>query len=420
MTKIRLFKKLKIILSCVILLLSIIFAYWYIVKPPAVEIVNISEVQPDTHMAKMTTSERSERPAKSSGTMKTSDIPARQKDSVQTIDVEKDAKPDIKEVTKSIEFLEMLEKQSAFGNQSNFKNGIANTASELSQEEKFQLIREGISYYDSLLESGSVNFFMQSSSVPDPTEPGRASEGTWQDLSEGTWQGSFEFSGNRIRGTVNQSSAQQGGGNILLPTTEEFAYDGETFERLSTFEKLSNIHVGPSMQRQSDVSYNEFYDPRFWGWNMTGQGTFTDLFDSLAVKNIQSVEMNDTVLYHVTGTFQGAATFDTWINPEKSYRPERFMFSGLSGEGGQVRITKDYNFQEVAPDLWFPESGQSTTTVIDASGQETDIKIDTIRFSDVKINEHILSSRFNVDPPPGTTVYDDRSGESFKVPKEED
>ena len=419
MTKIRLYKKLKITLSCVILLLSIIFAYWYIVKHPTVEIVNIPEKQPSTYTGKMSTPELSETPAKNSDTKATRDISTRPKNSVQTIDVEKDAKPDIKEVTKSIDFLEMLEKQSAAGNQSNFKNGTADTGSELSQEEILQLIREGISYYDSLLESGSVNFFMQSSSAPDPIELGRASEGTWQDLSEGTWQGSFEFSGNRIRGTVNQSSAQHGGANLLLPTTEEFAYDGETFEKLSTFESLSNIHVGPSMQRKSDVSYNEFYDPRFWGWNMTGQGTFTDLFDSLDVKNIQSVEMNDTVLYHVTGTFQGAATFDTWINPEKSYRPERFMFSGMIGEKGQVRITKDYNFQEVAPDLWFPESGQSTTTVIDAAGQETDIKIDTIRFSNVKINEHILSSRFNVDPPPGTTVYDDRSGESFKVPKEE-
>ena len=97
------------------------------------------------------------------------DIPTRQTNSAWTIVIEKDAKPDIKEVTKSVDFLEMLEKQSAAGNQSDFKNGTADTGSELSQEELYQLIREGISYYDSLLESGSVDFFMQTSSAfPDP------------------------------------------------------------------------------------------------------------------------------------------------------------------------------------------------------------------------------------------------------------
>lgn len=43
----------------------------------------------------------------------------------------------------------MLEMQSAAGNQCNFKNGTADTRSELNQEEIFQLNREGISYYDS-------------------------------------------------------------------------------------------------------------------------------------------------------------------------------------------------------------------------------------------------------------------------------
>ena len=418
MTKIRSFKIWKITVLSVSLLLGALFTYWYLVKHPAVEIVNIPAAQLNTHTDKMSMSELSETPAQSSDTTEGSNIPTQERNSVQMTNVDKDTKTNLKEVTKSIDFLEMLEKQSAAQNQSNAKNGATDTEFELSQEEKYQLIREGISYYDSLLESGSVEFFLESSSAPDPREPGSTSEGTWIDLSEGTWQGSFEFSGNRIRGTVRQNTIQHGDVSVLLPTTEEFAYDGETFENLSTFEKVLKTQVDPSMQRQSDVSYNEFYDPRFWGWNMTGQGTFTELFDSLEIKNIQSVEMNNTELYHVTGIFQSVVTFDTWINPKKSYRPERFMFSGPRSEGGQVRFIKDYNFQEVVPDLWFPESGKSTTTVIDAAGQETDIKTDTIRFSNMKINEHIPASRFSLDPPPGTSVYDDRSGESFKVPKE--
>ena len=71
---------------------------------------------------------------------------------------------------------------------------------------------------------------------------------------------------------------------------------------------------------------------------MTGQGTFTDFFDSLDVKNIRSVEMNDIELYHVTGILRGAANFETWINPEKNYRPERFMYSSPSGGEGQLRV----------------------------------------------------------------------------------
>ena len=382
MSKIGSFKKWNITVLSVSLLLSVLFASWYIVKHPTVEIVNIPVKQPSTDTGKMSTPELSETLANLS-------------------------KPDLKEVTKSIEFLEMLEKQSAAGNQSNFKNGTTDTGSELSQEEIYQLIREGISYYDSLLDSGSVDFFMQTSSAPDPNMEMRRA-------TEGTWNGTFAFSGNRLRGSVNQNSTQYDNGESLqFSSTEEFAYDGETFER------LWNRHDGYLLERKSDFSYNVFYDPRWWGWNMRGQGTFTDLFDSLDVKNIQSVEMNDIELYHVTGILHSVSIIETWINPEKNYRPERFMFSSPSDGEWQLRVIRDFNFQEIAPDLWFPESGQSTTTIIDAAGQETDIQIQTMRFSNVRLNEHMPSSRFNLDPPPGTTVYDKRSRESFKVPMEE-
>ena len=415
MTKIRSFKKWKITVLSVSLLLGALFAYWYIVKHPAVEIVNISEQQPSTYMGKMSTPELSETPAKSSGTMKTPDIPTQPKNSVQTIVVEKDAKPDFEGVTKSIDFLEMLEKQSAAGDQSNFKNGTADTGSELSQEELYQLIREGISYYDSLLESGSVDFFMQTSTLPFPGGveilpgilPGM------RRMPETTKNGSFEFSGNRLRGAVSGHTIQyDDSGETTYSNNENFAYDGETFERLVPAAK------GFALIRSSDASYDSFYDPRWWGWNMQGQGTFSDVFDSLNVKNIQSVELNGNEVYHVTSIESNGGTFDLWINPEKNYRPELFVGTS-SSEEGQTRTIRNFNFQEVAPDLWFPESAQATTTVIDTGGQETDILTHTIRFSNFKINQHIPSSRFNLDPLPRTTVYDRRSRESFKVPKEE-
>ena len=70
----------------------------------------------------------------------------------------------------------------------------------------------------------------------------------------------------------------------------------------------------------------------------------------------------------------------------------------------QIRVIKDFNFQEVAPDFWFSESGQSTTIFIDPAGQETVIRIQTMRFSNVRFNEHMPSSCFNIEPPTGTTV----------------
>ena len=401
MTKISSFKKWNITVLSVSLLLGVLFASWYIVKNPTVEIVNLPVKQLSIHTGKMSTPELSEAPANLSST--------------RTIVIKKDAKPDIKAVMKGIDFLEALEKQNASKNKSGMKNGTADTGSELSQEELYQLIREGISYYDSLLESGSVDFFMQTSTLPFPGGveilpgilPGM------RRMPETTKNGSFEFSGNRLRGAVSGHTIQyDDSGETTYSNNENFAYDGETFERLVPAAK------GFALIRSSDASYDSFYDPRWWGWNMQGQGTFSDVFDSLNVKNIQSVELNGNEVYHVTSIESNGGTFDLWINPEKNYRPELFVGTS-SSEEGQTRTIRNFNFQEVAPDLWFPESAQATTTVIDTGGQETDILTHTIRFSNFKINQHIPSSRFNLDPLPRTTVYDRRSRESFKVPKEE-
>ena len=414
MTKIGSFKKWNITVLSVSLLLGVLFASWYRVKHPAVEIVNVP-TSPDTHTAEMSTPKLSDTSAKPSDTSATRDIPTRQKDGVPPIGIKKDAKPDIKAVMKGIDFLEALEKQNASKNKSGMKNGTADTGSELSQEELYQLIREGISYYDSLLESGSVDFFMQTSTLPFPGGveilpgilPGM------RRMPETTKNGSFEFSGNRLRGAVSGHTIQyDDSGETTYSNNENFAYDGETFERLVPAAK------GFALIRSSDASYDSFYDPRWWGWNMQGQGTFSDVFDSLNVKNIQSVELNGNEVYHVTSIESNGGTFDLWINPEKNYRPELFVGTS-SSEEGQTRTIRNFNFQEVAPDLWFPESAQATTTVIDTGGQETDILTHTIRFSNFKINQHIPSSRFNLDPLPRTTVYDRRSRESFKVPKEE-
>lgn len=172
------------------------------------------------------------------------------------------------------------------------------------------------------------------------------------------------------------------------------------------------------MGRDSDVQYIPAHDPRFWGWDLNGnRQPLVNLIDTLNVQSIEPVDWNSRQIYHVIGTLQDVVNVELWLNPEKSYRPERFMFS-TPGEK-VTRVTKDFNFQEVAPDLWFPESAHAVTTIINTeTGTETDIHPQSMYLTNVRINEHIPSHRFALDPPPGATVFDGRSRETFKVPED--
>ena len=71
-----------------------------------------------------------------------------------------------------------------------------------SEEELLQLIREGIAYYDSLLESGRVDFLRETTSV--------ASDGLpeMERAPSGTWKGTFEFSGRKMRCVVTRDAIQ--------------------------------------------------------------------------------------------------------------------------------------------------------------------------------------------------------------------
>ena len=273
----------------------------------------------------------------------------------------------------------------------------------LSQDEHFQLVREGVSYYDSLLESGSVDFFLQTSSVAYPGRPRAPS---------GTWEGTFEFSGGRFRATITEDVTQyELNMTRTIGGTRQYAYDGETFEYLRDTQR------GPLMERDSDVQYNPSHDPRFWGWDLNGnRKPLVNLIDTLNVQNIEPVDWDGRQTYYITGTLQDTVNVELWLNPGKSYRPERSMFS-VPGEKTRTRVTKDFSFQEVAPDLWFPESAHAVTTIIDTeTGAETDIHTESIRLTNMRINEHIPSHRFALDAPPGATVFDGRSRETFKVP----
>ncbi len=105
---------------------------------------------------------------------------------------------------------------------------------------------------------------------------------------------------------------------------------------------------------------------------------------------------------------------ELWLNPEKSYRPEQFVFRNATGS-----FIREYDFQEVVPELWFPVSASSVVQAIDpATGAKTDVLTQSISITDVRLNEPIPSHRFVIEPQPGTNVYDRRTRESFRVAEE--
>ena len=311
--------------------------------------------------------------------------------------------PDTKEVEEAISFLDGLQQETRLENTGTNPKGIESNGT-LSQDEMFELVREGISYYDSFVESASVKFSLVITSIDYP--------GILRAPS-GTWDGIFEFSGSLVRGTLTENITQYGGrlGETQRSGTQEFAYNGETFEM------LRDTLNGTKLTRGNNVVYNKSHDPRFWGWNLSGDEPLTAFIDSIDIENIQPVEWNGSQVYHVKGSMPDAMMdVDLWLNPEKSYRPERFMFTNQNEGPAKIRITKDFNFQEVAPDLWFPDSAQSVTAVINTeTGEETNIETATMTLTDARVNEHIPSSRFSIDPPSGTTVFDMRSRETYTV-----
>ena len=285
------------------------------------------------------------------------------------------------------------------------------TESPLSKEEGelLQLIRQGIVHYDSLLESGRADFLRRVTSVEFPgLYPGMRRR------SSGTWEGTIEFSGRKVRGIVTKDTIHYDiDRDFPIKGTEQFAYDGETFETLR--EKSRRL----LLERRSDIVYDASNDPRAWGWTFGDAKTpFVMVIDSFDVQQIEEVRFNDSDVYHLKGNLLGVA-IELWLNPKKSYRPERYVFSTIEVNDLKHITTTDIKFKEVAPDLWFPESARHVETAIDLkTDAKTDVATTTIQFTNIRINEPIPDSRFSIEPPPGASVFDMRTRESFEIPKE--
>ena len=286
------------------------------------------------------------------------------------------------------------------------------TESPLSKGEKelLQLIREGIVHYDSLLESGRVDFLRTVTSVEFP--------GLYPEIrrmSSGTWKGTIEFSGRKVRGIVTADAIQYNiDRDFPIKGTKQFAYDGETFETLRETSR------GLLLEQRSEIVYDTSNDPRAWGWTFGDARTpFVMMIDSLDIQQIEEVRFNDSDVYHLKGNLFGLVT-ELWLNPKKSYRPERYVLSTPALVNDLKRIiTTDIKFKQVAPDLWFPESVKEVTTAIDLkTDTKTDVATTTIQFTNIRINEPIPDARFSIEPPPGARVFDMRTRESFEVPEE--
>lgn len=310
---------------------------------------------------------------------------------------------DKEKIEQALSFLENLEEQTETTKTSDKTQTAENTAA-LTQDELSQLVREGVAYYDSLVESGSVHFYLQTSSVDYPGIP---------QMPIGTYEGTFEFSGGRIRADITRNITQydEQFGNLRFSDKKQFAYDGETFENIEETQR------GQRLTRRSDVVADASIDPRAWGWgNENGERGLVDVIDRLDNRYIEPVTLDGIEVYHVKGTLQDIVDVELWLNPEGSYRPMRHTFFTNNGNDTTTYVTRDYTYQEVAPDLWFPKSAEEVVTLTDLkTGRETDLCTRTMQFSNLKINSHIPSRRFSIEPPPGTTVFDARTGETFKT-----
>ena len=87
--------------------------------------------------------------------------------------------------------------------------------------------------------------------------------------------------------------------NFPLKGTEQYAYDGETFE-----DPPGNISPYLCWSRRSEVVHDSSDDPRFWGWNLRGgESSLVMFIDGLDIESIKEVRFNDSEVYHIRGKY---------------------------------------------------------------------------------------------------------------------
>ena len=61
---------------------------------------------------------------------------------------------------------------------------------------------------------------------------------------------------------------------------------------------------GTLLTRRNDKVYTKGHDPRYWGWNLSGEESLVDFIDMLNIQNIKQVEWNGSQVYHFKGSTQ--------------------------------------------------------------------------------------------------------------------
>lgn len=384
-----------LVLCAAILLALTLYLYWHRSKDNAVPSVVTTQKTEETHGQRELTPNTTDPIAPQTPSTAAPEAAA---------PIAGNATQDVEEITEALNFLEKIEEDSvADANISTSDTGTDSPAA-LTQAELFQLVREGVAYYDSLLESGSVDFYLQTSSVDYPGAPR---------MPDGTYEGTFQFSGNRIRAEVTRNATQydEQFGGFQLSDTRQFAYDGETFENLEETQR------GQRLTRSSEVVADPSIDPRAWGWGSEdGKRGLADVIDRLENPYIEQIDSDGIEVYHVKGTLQRIVEVELWLNAEESYRPIRHTFFTTNNNDTTTYVARDYTYQEVAPDLWFPKSSTEVVTLTHLqTGSQTDLQTRTMQFSNLRINEPIPSRKFSIEVPPGTTVFDARTRETFKT-----
>ncbi len=229
----------------------------------------------------------------------------------------------------------------------------------------------------------------------------------------------FAFNGPKVRCDEKAPGVMPGG--IPFKRHWQSAYNGEKmdFFRLDGIGKGGLIKPFGSIRDSKNIVPYDRFDPRYHAMTILGTpvGTFLNgtakegPLSGLVQKEDQTV---DGVSCHV---IEGAVTdskvlYTVWIAPDRMYRPVKIEVK--TGEG--VKVVRN-QFALHPGDVWFPKKTvvedyyrDSVTGNLVLSERYTLTVAD-----DYTVNTDVPDALFSIAFPKGLSVYDWRTGTSFKV-----
>ena len=277
------------------------------------------------------------------------------------------------------------------------KGGESPPKGEKGKEELLTLLKEEITYYDSLVYSGSADITVEEYLSPELTSSG---DPNMIIPTHSLKKASFYFSGEKIYFTLSWDAVGEDDKSRRMEI--EFAYDGETVEE----------RRGDDITIWKDISlspYDPFIDPRYWGWSTGGREKLSEIIDTTF--DIESVSKEGDIF--VLKGILGGLNAELHVDASKGYRPVRFEFEG--GDG-RFRICRNYSLKEYAPDIWFPESATETIYLIDPDTQTRRVVGErNVLIDNVHLNVPLPDSLFRVEWEGAKRVYDERDSTAYNL-----